>query len=194
MPLLLVLLFIVVPLAELYVIVQVGQAIGIGPTILVLFIDSVVGAVLLRSQGAAAWRRFRATLAAGSMPAREILEGALIIVGGALLLTPGFLTDIVGLLLLIPPTRAGAVRLLTRILTAHPAVGMATFAVRTGQGMRRRRSYDVEGSATESPERGRPADRDRPAALGAPDEGAPPGRSEDAPAPGSSDGPQPPER
>ena len=106
MPILLVLMFIVVPLAELYVIFQIGSLIGILPTILLLLADSIAGAVLLKSQGTAAWRRFNETTSQGRIPAREVADGGLIIFGGALLLTPGFLTDIFGLLLLIPPTRA----------------------------------------------------------------------------------------
>ena len=103
---LLILLFILVPLVELYVIIQVGGQIGIVPTLLLLLADSIIGSVLLRSQGRAAWTRFNRALAENRMPAREVFDGALIIVGGTLLLTPGFITDIFGLLLLIPPTRA----------------------------------------------------------------------------------------
>lgn len=106
MPVLLVLLFIVVPIAELYVIIQIGQAIGVLPTIALLIVDSVVGAALMRAQGRAAWRRFNAALGEGRVPGREVIDGALVIFGGALLLTPGFLTDILGLILLLPPTRA----------------------------------------------------------------------------------------
>ena len=116
--LLLVLLFILVPIAEIYVIIQVGQAIGALPTVALLVVDSLVGALLLRSQGRRAWTSFTEALAAGRMPHREILDGALVILGGAFLLTPGFLTDIVGIALLIPPTRrligGGIVRLLLR--------------------------------------------------------------------------------
>jgi UPF0716 protein FxsA len=103
---LLLLLFIVVPLVELFVIIEVGQAIGAVPTITILFLDSILGAVLLRSQGRAAWQRFNLALAERRVPHREVFDGVLIIFGGALLLTPGFITDIVGPLLLIPPTRA----------------------------------------------------------------------------------------
>lgn len=106
MPLLLVLMFIVVPLLELYVILQVGGLLGYGWTILLLLADSIAGAVLLKSQGSAAWRRFTEATSQGRIPAREVADGGLIIFGGALLLTPGFLTDIFGLLLLIPPSRA----------------------------------------------------------------------------------------
>ena len=102
----LIILFIVVPLVELYVIIQVGQSIGVAPTILLLLIDSIVGSLLLRSQGRNAWMRFNRALSENRMPANEVFDGALIIFGGALLLTPGFVTDIFGLMLLIPPTRA----------------------------------------------------------------------------------------
>ena len=106
MPLLLVLLFIVVPLAELYVLWQVGSLIGILPTIALLLLDSILGTVLVKSQGRHAWRRFNEATQAGRIPAREVADGALIVLGGAFLLTPGFLSDIIGFLLLIPPTRA----------------------------------------------------------------------------------------
>ncbi|MBA2348426.1 MAG: FxsA family protein [Solirubrobacterales bacterium] len=102
----LVLLFVVVPLVELYAILQVGGLIGAGPTIALLIVDSIAGALLLRWQGRAAWRQFRAATAAGKVPAREVLDGALLLFGGTLLLTPGFVTDALGLALMIPPFRA----------------------------------------------------------------------------------------
>ena len=102
----LIVLFIVVPLAELYVILQVGEAIGAVWTILLLAADSLLGSLLLRSQGRTVWGRFNSAVAEGRMPHREVIDGVLVIFGGAFLITPGFLTDIVGLLLLIPPTRA----------------------------------------------------------------------------------------
>ena len=102
----LVIAFIVVPLVELYVIIKVGGAIGIGPTIALLLIDSLLGAFLLRHQGRSAWVAFNRAMAESRLPAKEVLDGVLIIFGGALLLTPGFITDILGLALLIPPTRA----------------------------------------------------------------------------------------
>ena len=103
---LLFILFIVLPLAELYVIVQLAGVIGIWWTIALLLVDSVAGTMLMKSQGRAAWRRFNEANAAGRIPAREVADGALIILGGAFLLTPGFITDIIGFVLLIPPTRA----------------------------------------------------------------------------------------
>ena len=134
----LVLLFIVVPIAELAVIIQVGQEIGLWWTIALLLADSVLGSVLMRSQGRAAWRRFNQTVEAGRPPAREALDGALIIVGGALLLTPGFITDIGGLLLLLPPSRAVARRLLVR-----------RFARRMVGPTVQRRDYDVDAQAVD---------------------------------------------
>src|ERR671931_1118774 len=101
----LVLLFIAVPIAELAVIIQVGQLIGVWWTIALLIADSLLGAWLMRHQGRAAWRRFNEAVQRGRVPAREVLDGALVIFGGALLLTPGFITDVLGLILLLPPTR-----------------------------------------------------------------------------------------
>ena len=116
MALLLILLFIVVPIAEIYVIIQVGQAIGALWTILLLIVDSIIGARLLSWQGRRAWLRFQEALAGGRVPHREVMDGVLIIVGGAFLLTPGFITDAFGLVLLIPPSRALVRRVLTRAI------------------------------------------------------------------------------
>lgn len=128
-PLLVILaLFVLVPILELYIIIQVGQAIGVLPTIGLLILDSVLGSLLMRAQGRAVWRRFNTAIAAGRPPAREVLDGAFVLVGGALLLTPGFTTDLVGLLLLLPPTRRVLQRLLLRaglrrVVVARPGGG-----------------------------------------------------------------------
>ena len=107
MPLLaLIALFIALPLLELYLILKVGEAIGAVWTIALLAADSVLGSLLLRSQGRSVWRRFNYALAEGKMPHREVVDGVLVIFGGAFLITPGFVTDVIGLLLLLPPTRA----------------------------------------------------------------------------------------
>jgi UPF0716 protein FxsA len=145
----LVLLFIAVPLAELAVIIQVGQAIGVWWTIALLLADSILGSWLMRHQGRSTWRRFNETMQAGRVPTREALDGALVIFGGALLLTPGFITDILGLILLIPPTRALVRAVLARRI-AHRMVASAT--KRTAP--RPRGDYDVEGTAVDvDPER-----------------------------------------
>jgi UPF0716 protein FxsA len=149
---LLLLLFVVVPIAELAVIIQVGQAIGVLPTIAILVADSVLGSVLMRAQGRASWRRLTAALSAGRAPAREAIDGALVIFGGALLLTPGFLTDILGLLLLLPPTRAVFRRVLTRRFAARMLRSMAARG-RMGGGAGRppggSAPSDVDGTAVD---------------------------------------------
>jgi len=98
-------LFIVVPLAELAVIITVGKSIGVLTTLLLLLAFSLSGAWLAKREGLAAWRRLQFALAEGRVPGREVADGAIILLAGALLLTPGFLTDLVGLLLLVPLTR-----------------------------------------------------------------------------------------
>ncbi len=108
----LVVLFIVVPVVELWLIIEIGSLIGVVPTIALLLADALLGSLLLRHQGRGAWRRFNAALAERRFPGREVADGLLIAVGGTLLLTPGFLTDAVGLVLLIPPSRALVRRLL----------------------------------------------------------------------------------
>ena len=145
---LLLLLFIVVPIAELAVIIQVGQAIGVWWTIAILVADPILGSLLMRSQGRAAWRRFNEALQAGRAPAREVLDGVLVIFGGALLLTPGFLTDIFGLVLLIPPTRA----VVRAVLVRRFADRMIASATRRAPGPRPRprgHQGDVEGTAVD---------------------------------------------
>lgn len=157
--LLLIVAFIVVPLAELALIIEVGQALGLLPTIAILLADSVLGGILMRAQGRAAWRRLREAMQTGRVPHREALDGALVIFGGALLLTPGFITDVVGLLLLIPATRAVARRLAARIIARRVVIGVAGAAGRSGRDSGpsgARRPYDVEGTATEA--NGRPAE------------------------------------
>lgn len=115
---LLFLLLIGVPILELYVIVQVAHVIGIVDTLALLIAESVLGAWLLKRQGVAAWRRLRLALQAGQVPTKEAADGAMIVLGGALLLTPGFVTDLFGFALLIPPSRAG-LRGLFRKLSAR---------------------------------------------------------------------------
>ena len=132
--LLLVILFVLVPIAEIYVIIQVGQEIGALWTVLILIADSLIGAWLLSRQGRCAWGAFQAALAAGRIPHREVLDGVLIIAGGAFLLTPGFITDVVGLLLLIPPTRAAFRRLLTRMILRPMPLGWARVVVGARRG------------------------------------------------------------
>lgn len=125
---LLALLFVVVPMVEIYVLIQVGQVIGAWWTVLLLIADGVLGSYLVKHQGGRAWTALRQALDERRMPARELADGALILVGGTLLLTPGFVTDVFGLFCVLPFTRPFARRLLTGFLTrkflAGPLIGM----------------------------------------------------------------------
>ena len=105
MPALLVVCFLVVPLAEIYVILQVGHAIGGWQTFALLVFESLLGGWIVKREGVRAWRSLRGALAGGGVPSRELLDGALVLVGGTLLLAPGFLTDILGFFLVVPFTR-----------------------------------------------------------------------------------------
>src|SRR3954469_4386684 len=145
---LLLLIFLIVPIAELAVIIQVGQWIGVWWTIALLIVDSVLGSVLMRAQGRSAWRRFNVAVGEGRVPARETIDGALVIFGGALLLTPGFITDVFGAIFLLPPTRA----LVRRFLVARVAHRMSAAVMRGVRGPGAgpgpgRQDYDVEATA-----------------------------------------------
>src|SRR4051795_8244591 len=113
---LLVAAFIAVPILEIYVIIQVGQVIGAWWTILLLIADSIVGGWLIRREGRRAWLALTTAIRSGGMPAAELADGALILVGGTLMLSPGFLTDAVGILLILPFTRPIARRMLGRVV------------------------------------------------------------------------------
>ncbi len=109
-------LFVVVPLVEVYVLVQVGQVIGAWWTIALLVLDSLIGSWLIKREGGRAWSALRTALQQGRVPAREIADGGLVLVGGTLMLTPGFVTDVLGILLIVPLTRPFFRRLLTRVV------------------------------------------------------------------------------
>ena len=168
MGLLLVLLFIVVPIAELYVIIQVGELIGVWPTLMLLLLDAIVGSWLLKHEGRAAWRRFNQALAEKRIPAAEVADGFLVILGGALLIAPGFITDIFGILFLIPPTRALARKVLYRFTVGRVAiVGVPVGSVggfgrgRGGpgaptNGANRSYDYDVEAEEVDVDDPGEP--------------------------------------
>ncbi len=124
--------FIGVPLLEIFVLVQVGQVIGPWWTILLLFVSGVLGALLVRREGGRAWRALSEALRTGRMPSRELADGALILVGGTLMLTPGFVTDAVGMLLILPITRPVARTALTRVVTRRLLGGGLSAAPRPG--------------------------------------------------------------
>ncbi len=114
--------FVVVPIVEIYVIIQVGQVIGPWWTILLLVADSLFGAWLVRREGGRAWGALRSALDSGRMPSKELADGALILVGGTLMLAPGFVTDAFGILLILPFTRPVLRRLLTGVVTRRLVV------------------------------------------------------------------------
>ena len=156
--LVLVFLFIVVPIGEVYVIIQISGAIGWPLTLGLMLVDAILGSMLMRSQGRAAWLRFTAALREGRVPAREVFDGGLIIFGGALLMAPGFVTDVVGALFLFAPTRRGIRRWLGRRVTRGVLFGTVTRAGRPGaRGVRSSAGrpgppppFDVEGTAVEA--------------------------------------------
>jgi UPF0716 protein FxsA len=147
----LLLAFVVVPIVELYVIVQVGQAIGVLQTIALVILMSMAGAWLMKREGLKAWNAFVRATQERRVPAKEVADGALVLFGGALLLTPGFVSDIAGLVLILPPTRA----LFRRSLTGF--VANRFVAVRVGQQVhaqyqrRATRGTTIEGETVERP-------------------------------------------
>jgi len=130
------LLFVVLPIVEIYLLIQLGQVVGPWWTILILIADGVLGSYLIKLEGGRAWRALRQTLDEGRMPATELADGALILVGGTLLVTPGFVSDVLGLFCILPFTRPLARRVLagyvTRRLVTSGAVRFETAPQRDG--------------------------------------------------------------
>jgi UPF0716 protein FxsA len=108
--------FVLVPLVEIWAILQVGQLVGPWWTIVLLVLDSMLGAWLIKREGGRAWQALRQALQSGRMPAHELADGALILIGGTLMLSPGFVLDVAGILLILPFTRPVARRLLTSVV------------------------------------------------------------------------------
>jgi len=144
------LLLICWPLLELFVAFEMSQLIGVTWTVLLILVSVPLGMWAVRSQGRAVWRRLADGIAAGRPPARDVLDGALVLIGGVLFILPGFISDVFGALLLLPPSRAGVRRLLVRNFQGRFVTRMAGFT--TGGS-----SYDVESTATdvEQPRLGR---------------------------------------
>lgn len=132
------LVLIIWPIAELLVAIQVANAIGVLSTIVLLIVTWPIGSWALRSQGRAAWQRLTTAVAERRTPAREVVDGALILVGGMLLIIPGFITDLIGVSMLLPPTRALYRGLLTRNARSRFVVRAADFGSRP---------YDVDSTA-----------------------------------------------
>lgn len=109
-------LFILVPLAELYILIKVGKFLGTGNTILIVILTGILGAAFARSQGASVILKIRHSLQQGEIPGEEMVQGLLILAGGLMLITPGFITDLLGLVLILPYFRRWIARWLLRIV------------------------------------------------------------------------------
>ncbi len=118
--------FLIVPIVEIYLLIKVGQVIGAGWTVALVVLTAVIGVWLLRLQGLSTLLRARQKLEHDELPAQELLEGVCLVVAGALLLTPGFFTDTIGFLLLLPPSRRWLVRRLAERLVAGAEVQIRT--------------------------------------------------------------------
>jgi len=145
MPLLILLvIFVGMPILEIYVIIQVGQQIGAAPTVLLLIVESLIGGWLVKREGRRAWDALRAAVTTGHVPAQELSDAALVLVGGTLLLTPGFVTDIFGFFFVLPFTRPVARRMLAAVVARRAAarIGRDGYAPRRGGVHRIYRSDD----------------------------------------------------
>ena len=128
------LIVLIIPFAEIYLLLQVGGIIGAFPTILLVVFTAVLGAWLLKQQGFVTFQRFQESLARGEIPAYEMIEGSIILVGGALLLTPGFITDIIGFACLIPQSR----KIIAQYVIEH-------YLVQAGADFRQAKNDALEG-------------------------------------------------
>jgi UPF0716 protein FxsA len=161
---LLALVFLVVPLVELFVLIQVGEVIGAWPTIGLLVLSAVVGGWLVRREGRRAWQALTTALQSGRMPARELADAGLVLVGGVLMVAPGFVTDVVGILLVLPVTRPLARAALTGMVTRRllaaggasygPGRGGTTNGPRPPRGTRPDGDV-VRGEVVDPPDEGR---------------------------------------
>jgi UPF0716 protein FxsA len=138
-------LILVVPIAELVVLLRVADGIGIPETILLLLAVSAVGAWLCKREGLGVLRRIQTTVERGRVPTRELVDGGLILLAGALLITPGFLSDLVGILLLLPPSRAVLRSLVVASLARRAQLRVTTIRGYPGPGPEPPRVIDVEG-------------------------------------------------
>jgi UPF0716 protein FxsA len=139
-------LFVAVPVLEIWLIVQLGQVVGAWWTILVIIAAGIIGAWLIKREGARAWRALTEALGSGRIPSRELADGALILIGGTLLLTPGFVTDLVGLVCVLPFTRPVPRRVLTGVIARRLRVA-GTF----GADAQRRRRPQSHGQDDDTP-------------------------------------------
>jgi UPF0716 protein FxsA len=167
----------VVPIIEIYVIIQIGQVIGGWPTVALLVIESALGAWLIKREGKRAWKALRTATQTGRMPGKELADAALILVGGTLLLTPGFVTDIFGFFFVLPFTRPLARKVLAGFLSrriaaqlgGNPITGFmpGTYRPPTADDadrLRQQQAADdvVQGEVVDPDEPPRPQDKPKP--------------------------------
>ena len=151
MALLLFALLLIVPFLELWAVVAVASQIGIGSTLLLLVLISAMGVWLVRREGVVVWRRVNAEVQAGRAPAKQLVDGAMILLGGSLLIVPGFITDVIGLLLLLPPTRALLRPAVLAWIGRRRAVSGVVFSSTIGSDGRVRTTGQSFGSTGEAP-------------------------------------------
>lgn len=150
----LVLLFLLTPAVELGLLIQVDRWIGFGPTIGLIIITGLVGSYLARREGLSTWRRLNERLGDGELPGKELADGVIILVAGALLITPGVLTDLFGFLGLIPPTRALIRRVVMRWFRSKVKAGsmQVEFGMFGGAAPNPRSSPESSGEPSRSPD------------------------------------------
>lgn len=151
------LLFVVTPFVEMVLLIRLGQWVGFWPTLAIILLTGAIGGVMARSQGLATWQRFQASLSAGRLPTDEIVDGVIILISAALLLTPGVLTDLAGFIGLLPFSRAGIRRLIAkRASTGLIVFGQARWGSTHDSDRRQPDDDDHEwsGEARRTPEHG----------------------------------------
>lgn len=139
------LIFLLVPILEIYLLIKVGGFIGALPTIGLVVLTAVIGSAMLRHQGVAVLRQAQRNIDQGTLPARALLDGVFLVIGGALLLTPGFFTDAVGFLCLIPAGRDWLVRLALQRLERMQREGRIHVHTASGRDTRRQGPATLEG-------------------------------------------------
>lgn len=142
-------LFILMPIIEIAVLIKIGGVLGLLPTLLIIILTAILGTFMLRQQGLATLERARNRLASGQLPAEQLMEGVLLLIGGILLLTPGFVTDAFGFFCLIPPTR----QWLARRIASRSIVGFQAHAQQPGvhPGQQQSRSSDSRSTPGSAP-------------------------------------------
>jgi len=140
-------LFLIIPIIEIYLLIKVGEIIGALPTIILVVLTAVIGAGLLRQQGLSTLARFQQNLSTGKLPAQELVEGILLAVGGALLMTPGFVTDTIGFLCLIPFSRKLIAATIIKNSTIKMASKMGSFT--QGEAWQQNQTDVFEGEYTD---------------------------------------------